>query len=232
MRFIANEEIASPYRLAMTSNIFPVTFLAPPATYRCAHNTGGSLTTLMATQTKEQDETDLARQAISNGDAFAELYRRHITRVYRYHLAHVGNVKDAEDLTSQTFMAALEGIRSFRGSGSFAAWILGIASKKRLMYFRGRRPEIPLEEAVQYPSLSLPTDKAATQRLQLESVSRALRQISGDRAEALILTYFGGLSHLESARVLNKSEAAVKMLVSRGLQDLRERTSLALEVEL
>jgi RNA polymerase sigma-70 factor (ECF subfamily) len=189
--------------------------------------------TLMATQIKEQDkdEVDLAHHAITNTDAFAELYRRHLTRVYRYHIAHVGNVKDAEDLTSQTFMAALEGIRSFRGSGSFAAWIMGIASKKRLMFFRTGKPEIPLDAVVEYPSPELPTDKAAGQRLQLESVSRALRQISPDRAEALILTYFGGLSHAEAGQVLNKSESAVKMLVSRGLHDLRERTSLALEVE-
>ena len=192
------------------------------------------MTTLMATQTQEQDEIDLAQQAIRDVDAFAELYRRHMTRVYRYHIAHVGNVKDAEDLTSQTFMAALEGIRSFRGSGSFAAWILGIASKKRLMFFRrsGSKPAVPLDAALYYPSPDLPTDKAASQRLQVESVSRALRQISADRAEALILTYFSGLSHSEAARVLNKTEAAIKMLVSRGLQDLRERTSLALEVEL
>jgi DNA-directed RNA polymerase specialized sigma24 family protein len=45
------------------------------------------------------------------------------------------------------------------------------------------------------------------------------------------LRFFGELSMAETGRVLNKSEAAVKMLVSRGLQDLRERTSLALEVE-
>ena len=190
------------------------------------------MATLMATQLKEQDETDLAHQAISNVDAFAELYHRHMTRVYRYHIAQVGNVKDAEDLTSQTFMAAMEGIRSFRGSGSFAAWILGIASKKRLMFFRGNKPAVPLDAALHYPSPDLPTDKAAAQRLQLESVTQALKQISSDRAEALILTYFSGLSHAETARILNKTEAAVKMLVSRGLQDLRERTSLALEVEL
>lgn len=190
------------------------------------------MTTLMTTTTNEQDEVHLARQAISNVEAFAELYRRHMTRVYRYHIAHVGNVKDAEDLTSQTFMAAMEGIRSFRGSGSFAAWILGIAAKKRLMFFRGSRPAVALDAALHYPSPDLPTDKAASQRLQLESISRALKQISADRAEALILTYFSGLSHSEAARVLNKTEAAVKMLVSRGLQDLRERTSLALEVEL
>ena len=189
--------------------------------------------TLMAARIKEtdNDEADLARQAIADIDAFAELYRRHLTRVYRYHVAHTGNPKDAEDLTSQTFIAALEGIRSFRGAGSFAAWIMGIASRKRLMFFRGKKPDVPLDEAAHYASSEPPTDKAANQRLQLASLARALRQISPERAEALILTYFGGLSHAETGRVLNKTEAAVKMLVSRGLQDLRERTSLALEVE-
>ena len=190
--------------------------------------------TRMATQSQRQtdEEFQLAHQALSDVSAFSELYRRNITRVYRYHIAYCGNVKDAEDLTSQTFIAALEGISSFRGTGSFAAWIMGIASKKRLMYFRGSRLEVPLEAALHYPSPDLPTDKVATQRLQLESVSRALRQISHDRAEAISLSYFGGLSNSEVSRVMNKGEAAVKMLISRGLQDLRERTSLALEVEL
>jgi len=130
-------------------------------------------------------------------------------------------------------MASLEAIHSFRGTGSFAAWLMGIASKKRLMFFRrlGSRPEVPLEAALEYPSPGLPTDKAASRRLELESISHALQQISPDRAEAIILTFFGGLSNAEAGRVLHKSEAAVKMLVSRGLQDLRERTSLALEVE-
>jgi len=177
------------------------------------------------------DEASLAREAAVNADAFAELYRRHLTRVYRYHAAHTGNVKDAEDLTSQTFMAALEGIRSYRGEAPFAAWLMGIASKKRFLFFRARRPEVPIESALQIPSPSLPTDKAAMSRLRIESISRALKQISSDRAEALILRFFGELSMAETGRVLNKSEAAVKMLVSRGLQDLRERTSLALEVE-
>ncbi len=136
------------------------------------------MTALTATQPDEQDadERDLARLAITDIEAFAELYRRHLTRVYRYHAVHVGNAKDAEDLTSQTFMAALEGIRTFRGTGSFAAWILGIASRKRLMFYRGEKVEVPLEEAIHYPSPELPADKAAAQRLQLETISRALQK--------------------------------------------------------
>ena len=196
------------------------------------------MATLMTTeiQKQQEDEILLARQAVSNADAFTELYQRNVTRVYRYHMAHTGNVKDAEDLTSQTFLAALESIRSFRGSGLFGAWILGIASKKRLMFFRknrnGSRLDVPLDTALHYPSPGLHTEKAATQRLQLESVSRALKQIPPERAEAIILSYFGNLSNLEISRIMNKSEAAVKMLISRGLQDLRERTALTLEVEL
>lgn len=185
----------------------------------------------LKTQTAPPDDLQIARQARTDADAFAELYRRHVTRVYRYHMAHIGNVKDAEDLTSQTFMAALEGIRSFRGSGSFAAWIMGIASRKRALFFRGSKPEVPLEAALHIPNSDLPTDKAAAQRLQMDQVHHALRQLSPDRSEALILYYFGGLNANEAGQVIGKSAAAVKMLLSRGLQDLRERTSLSLEVD-
>ena len=56
-------------------------------------------------------------------------------------------------------------------------------------------------------------------------------RLSSDRAEALILCFFSELSFTEAASVLGKSEAAVKMLVSRGLQDLRARSSIALEMD-
>jgi len=185
----------------------------------------------LKTQTAPADDLQLAHQARADAEAFAELYRRHVTRVYRYHMAHTGNVKDAEDLTSQTFIAALENIKTYRGSGSFAAWIMGIAARKRAMFFRGSKPEVPLEAAHHIPTPDLPTDKAAARRLEFDHVQIAMKSLSPDRTEALILCFFGGLTNSEAGKVLGKSEGAVKMLVSRGLQDLRERTSLALEVE-
>jgi RNA polymerase sigma-70 factor, ECF subfamily len=193
------------------------------------------MTTIMTTYPQDLpiDETDLAHEACANAEAFGELYRRHVTRVYRYHMAHTGNVKDAEDLTSQTFMAALEGIRSFRGSGSFAAWLLGIAARKKAMFFRWSvaRAEVPIEVAHQIPSPNLGTDHLASQRLRLDAITCALKQISPERADAIALCFFSELTYAEAGLVLKKSEAAVKMLVTRGLQDLRERTSLVFEVE-
>jgi RNA polymerase sigma-70 factor (ECF subfamily) len=184
----------------------------------------------LLTQSPPLDDFQLAQAARADAEAFAELYRRHLTRVYRYHIAQVGNVKDAEDLTSQTFMAALEGIGNFRGAGSFSAWLLGIAAKKRALFFRSNRFTLALESAGQVAS-GLPTDKAAYQKMQTEAIARALNKISPERAEALSLVYFGGLSHQEAGQALGKSESAVKMLVSRGLNDLRERTALKLEAE-
>ncbi len=177
------------------------------------------------------DDAQLAQQARTDREAFAELYRRHVLSVFRYHRAHTDNDKDAEDLTSQTFMAALEGIRSYRGTGPYIAWLMGIASRLRGRFFRGRKAEFPLEAALHLPAPVLPTDKAAARRIQMEQVLDALKTISPDRAEALILCFISELSPAEAGLVLGKRESAVRMLISRGLQDLRTRTSLALEVD-
>jgi RNA polymerase sigma-70 factor (ECF subfamily) len=177
------------------------------------------------------DDARLAQHARTDPQAFAELYRRHVRSIYRYHLAHTGSVKDAEDLTSQTFMAALEGIRSFRGTGPYITWLIGIASRKRALFFRGLKPQVPLDAALHIPTPSLPTDKAAARQIQMDQLIDALRTISQDRAEAIILCFFSELSTAEAGRVLGKSEAAVRMLISRGLHDLRTRTSFALEIE-
>ena len=175
-------------------------------------------------------DAELARRAASDPDAFSELYQRFLPGVYRYHLARTGQVQEAEDLTAQTFLTALEAIHSFRGQGSFTAWLFGIASHKLADHYRRRRPELPLElaEAVHSPN-QLP-EEAAVQRLEMRRVARALRLLSPERAEALVLVIFGGLSMAEAAQALGKTEAAVKMLIHRGLKELKERLAVHLEV--
>ena len=68
------------------------------------------------------------------------------------------------------------------------------------------------------------------QRLEMRRVTHALRLLSPERAEALVLVLFGGLSMAEAAQTLGKSEAAVKMLIHRGLSELKERLAVHLEV--
>ena len=72
--------------------------------------------TALANQTDEE----LAQVASDDHNVFAMLYRRHVTAIYRNKLAKVGAVHDAEDLTTQTFEAALHHIASYQGIGKIS----------------------------------------------------------------------------------------------------------------
>jgi RNA polymerase sigma-70 factor (ECF subfamily) len=176
------------------------------------------------------DEIYLARRASGDLEAFAELYQRHMPYVYHYHLARTGNADDAQDLTSQTFLAALEGIASYRGQGSFGGWLFGIAAHKVADHYRRLRSVAPLEDAEYLPALDPPPDDIASQRLELAQISSALKTLSAEQAEALTLRIFGNLSAAEVGQIMGRSEAAAKMLVHRGLRSLRQALDPGLEV--
>jgi RNA polymerase sigma factor (sigma-70 family) len=175
------------------------------------------------------DEQQPIREADPNFEAFAELYRRNVTRVYRYHMVHVGDANAAEDLTSQTFLAAFKELPSFRSRDDFAVRVFQIAVKKCLKDRRWSRLESPDDAVLYYQVSSFPGDKAAMQHMELESLSRALKQISSTRAEAIILYFFGGLTSSQIGVVLKKSEDLIGTLISRGLEDLRASTSPGVE---
>lgn len=175
------------------------------------------------------DEKLLIRGAESHFEAFAELYHRNITRVYRYHMAHVGNPNDAEELTSQTFITALKELPSFRRWDTFAAWVLKIAAAKCPRDQRGSRRELSNDAVLYYQTSSLPSEKTAMQRIEVESISHALKQIPFTQAEALILYHFGNLTHSEISQLLKKSTNAIEMLVSRGLEEIHTRLSPSMD---
>jgi RNA polymerase sigma-70 factor (ECF subfamily) len=170
-------------------------------------------------------ENQLIREVDPNFEAFAELYRRNITRVYRYYMVHVGNTHAAEDLTSRTFLAALKEFPSFQKTDGFTVRILEIAVEKCLRDPRWSRREFHDDTVLYYQVSSLATDKSAMQRMELESVSRALKQIPSSRAEAITLHFFGDLSNSEISAVLKENIDTIEALAPRGLEDLRAATS-------
>lgn len=167
------------------------------------------------------DDVALVRQAQQDLQKFTELYERYVPRVYRYLLTRVGNVADAQDLTSQTFIAAMENLDKYKGQRPFLAWLFGIAHNKAADYYRRCRPETALEKVEAVPDSNEQPDDVVDQRLSLELVARKLQTIAPGRAEAISLRLIAGLEVAEVSRLMGKNEPAVRMLLHRGLRDLQ-----------
>ena len=170
-----------------------------------------------------EDDRALVQAARNDLRAFNNLYERHVTRVYRYLLVRVGNVADAEDLTSQTFLVAMENLDKYRGERPFLAWLFGIARHKVADKYRKQKPETMLEAAGDLVDTQEAPDIIVSQKLQIEAVAQKLQTLAPDRAEVISLRLFGQLDIPEIARLMQKQEPAVRMLLHRGLQDLQTR---------
>jgi RNA polymerase sigma factor (sigma-70 family) len=172
----------------------------------------------------EPSDAELVRQArmASGKAAFAVLYRRYLTPVYRYFYARTGDVGLAEDLTSQTFVAVLEGLPRYRERRSFAGWLFTIAARRLADYLRGHS-SLLLEKAADLPAADPLPEAAVEHTAQIAHLMRAVRTLSPDRMQAVSLHFFGELSLKETAQVMKRSKVAVKSLIHRALRDLRER---------
>ena len=170
----------------------------------------------------QQEESLVRRAQGGEPEAFAQLYEAHFNKMYRYIALRVRNQADAEDLTQQVFLKALESIGSYRWRGMpFSSWLFRIAHNQVVDHFRKRRKEktLPLDEARAVSSAD-PT-LLAEQRLRLEQLAVAYEQLTEAQREVISLRLAGGLSVAETAKVMAKSEGAVKVLQHDALVKLR-----------
>src|SRR5262249_45454597 len=78
---------------------------------------------------QEELSDEMLVHGVMQGDeaALSTLYRRHVGAIYRFILAQVREVQDAEDLTADPFARMLRGLAGFRGEAAFRNWLYQIA---------------------------------------------------------------------------------------------------------
>ena len=172
-------------------------------------------------------ERRLVRRATREPEAFRELYRAYFPRIYAYVSYRVGRVQDAEDLTAETFLRAVEHLSRFRwrGEGSFAAWLFRIAHNLVANFYRAdaRWPEpIPLELLPDVRAADdLPADELARKEV-LAHLRHLIGDLSPRQQEIVTLRFFGGLRNQEIAALLDLDERTVAAHLSRGVRRLQE----------
>ena len=157
-------------------------------------------------------------------DAVASLYDTHINQVYRYALARLGNVHDAEDVAEEIFLKMLNGLPSYEWRKvPFAAWLMRIARNEVVSFTRrnnrrSRDTELP-EELVDRGN----NDPAEmTERIMaLEDLRGAVALLPEAQREVIIFRFAAGLSVADTARALGKNENNVKVLQHKGMQRIQ-----------
>jgi len=164
--------------------------------------------------------------AAKNGDeeALSELYQRHVKAIYHYIFARVSNVSVAEELTSDVFVRAIETLDQYeRRKVPFLGWLYRIAHGKVVDHHRGMRfraNHLHIEDVVVATDDN--TEKKVTDQLYQEFVLQHLHELNDAQQQVLVLRFLQGHSVRATAKLMEKSESAVRSLQFRAVQTLSE----------
>ena len=179
---------------------------------------------IMSIKLKPQPEarhiTQLVEAAKVDLQAFGELYLLYAQPVFRYIYSRIGSLPEAEDATTQTFLAALERFPKYRHDGHFASWLFAIARNKAMDYYRSQRKEASLDEAERIPAdANLLQQVIKTERI--AALSKIIRTLPEDEQELIRLRYVAELSFAEIGHLLGQKEDTVKKSLYRLLARLK-----------
>jgi RNA polymerase sigma-70 factor (ECF subfamily) len=189
------------------------------------------------------DDQLVLRAKAGDLDAFEALTTRYEERVFGLALRMLRQEQDAEDVTQQTFLSALENLDGFRGDAAFSTWLLRIATHAALKVIRKRKglDTISLDAAsegedgldsVRHPDFIADWRQSPEQLVHNNEIRRllddALARLDEKHRLVFLLRDVEGFSVREAADALGISEANVKVRLLRARLQLREELTRAL----
>lgn len=169
-------------------------------------------------------------EAAKRGDdgALEELIRRSQTEVYTLALRLVGNEEDARDVTQETYIRVLKGLKRFRQESAFSTWLYRITANTAYTYLakRKRRMAESLDEMAETTEAP-PDTSPGPEALAMSGDSRqrlldALSQLSMSDKAVVVLKDIYDLPHDAIAAELGISVAACKVRLFRARRRLKD----------
>lgn len=165
-----------------------------------------------------------------NRDNFSQLYDKYINKIFNFIYYKTHHKETAEDLTSETFIKALDKLDRFdENKGSFSTWIYQIARNNVIDFYRTKKNSINIDDI-----WDLSTDEDILRDLdtakKLEDVKEHLKTLKSEQREIVILRVWEGMSYKEISDAMGKSEASCKMAFSRTIKILKEQMPLSVFV--
>ena len=161
--------------------------------------------------------------------AWEDLVRQHTRQVYGLCYRFTGSGAEAQDLTQEVFLRVFRTLKTFRSAeGSFGTWLARVARNLLIDHYRRTRQERvtdPIEEQLvvleeKGATASERPDHALAGREASQILQAALRKLSPDLREAVILRDLQEMEYREIAEVLGIPEGTVKSRINRGRAEL------------
>ncbi|BCS82060.1 sigma-70 family RNA polymerase sigma factor [Anaerocellum diazotrophicum] len=169
------------------------------------------------------DERELVERAKKDKKYFEKLYEIYFDKIYSYIYYRTFNHLITEDLTSETFMKVLRSLDRFewKANGSFSAWIFRIAQNVVNDYYRSKKEFVDIEKISDSSWLKNPEDELLD-KIEKDEIKNALKRLTKDQQEVVILRYGANMKFNEIAKIKNKSDVAVRALFFRAMHSLKE----------
>jgi RNA polymerase sigma-70 factor (ECF subfamily) len=175
----------------------------------------------------EVDNQLVERCLAGHEEAWEDLVTVHTRRVYAICFRFTGSNHSAQDLTQEVFLRVFKSLKSYRaGEGSFPVWLSRLTRNLLIDHYRRSKLEratSSIEE--QLPMLEGRTSTSRTEGLLAgreasEMLQAALRKLSPELREAVILRDLEEMEYKEIAQVLDVPEGTVKSRLNRGRAEL------------
>jgi|SRR3989338_80322 len=165
-------------------------------------------------------------------EQFTDIYTQYVDKIYRFIFIKVNSPEVAQDLTSETFTKILEHFKRNSEGGSHVenpgAFLYGAARNVVYDYYRqkGKSHVLLSDENSFILDKESPDHYRADYAVSKEDNSRqirnALSKMSDDYRELLTLRYIEDMSAKEISEILKKPQGTIRVMLHRGLKELRE----------
>jgi RNA polymerase sigma-70 factor (ECF subfamily) len=188
-----------------------------------------SFPSLVSSRAEQDDMALVAASQAGDQDAFALLVQRHQRRVFNLVFRMLQEYEEANEVTQDAFLAAWQGLSSFRGSARFSTWLYRIAYNCALKQLEQRKREKALQVAIQCEQFEQSTTGDQQVDLQLEAHDRQdivrehLANLPAKYRVVLILRHLQEMTYEEMAEILTMPIGTIKTHLFRARNLLKER---------
>jgi RNA polymerase sigma-70 factor, ECF subfamily len=170
------------------------------------------------------DEAEIvSRCKKGNMKAFSHIYSSNVKKIYDYIYYKTFHRETAEDITSHTFMKALENIAGFDpGQGSISSWLYAIARNAVTDHYRKARKTVNIDDIWDLAGDDDPEIDAINQEA-FDRIQDYLKSLTPDKRSIIIMRVWQDMSYKEISRIMGKTEAQCKMTFYRAIEKLKQQ---------